>query len=67
MNVQVSRPLETSQRQPCQEPWSQGGFDLCTCCLEQVRFAEGFVAGHDQGRPFVAGGDQLEEQVALLP
>jgi hypothetical protein len=22
MNVQVSRALETSQRQPCQEPWS---------------------------------------------
>jgi hypothetical protein len=23
MNVQVSRALETSQRQPCQEPWLQ--------------------------------------------
>jgi hypothetical protein len=30
---------------------------------EQVRFAEGFVAGHDQAGAFVAGADQLEQQV----
>lgn len=28
-----------------------------------MRFAEGFVGGHDQAGSFVAGGDELEEQV----
>jgi hypothetical protein len=38
-----------------------GGYDIVAEGLSPA--AEGFVAGDDQGGAFVAGGDELEEQV----
>lgn len=38
-----------------------GGDDVVAQFLAPA--AEGFVGGDDEGGPFVAGGDQLEEQV----
>jgi hypothetical protein len=42
-----------------------GGYDVVAEDLSPA--TEGFVAGHDQGCPFVAGGHELEEQVVVQP
>lgn len=35
----------------------------CTCCCEHMRFAEGLVGGDGDAGPFLAFGEDLEEEL----